>query len=443
VASASNFTHNTVAIPVAGPGSHDNVGGAIWVDRQATLIALKCLWADNQAREDGGALWVLTAGTAITLANCTFRNNRAGRSGGAIRVFETTQLFITDSTFVGNRARSAGGAITASTRPYVQLTRVDLYNNTADDMGGALVLSDFTTLEVVDCRMWGNTASCTGGGAAAILGSAVLNMTHSRVCNNTGGNVGGAVCAWTLGILRIHACDISGNAASSYGGALFLGDGSRGHVTDSTLAGNEVGRLTSCTEKFAQPFNPGWHSSNVTRCGGAILAGGQDAGGFVALSNTTIKDNTASYGGALCLLPAFSASSSAASVKVEAVNNTVFTGNFAPVGGDVYAGNVTKLSLPPGGSNLNSSSSSIYWPVECAVGSFLDPVAGTCVSCSAPTYLATASNAADPAQCQRCPEASECYGGAVLVAKPNFYHTNGIDWAGGAVPTCRLDNLTR
>ncbi|WIA10558.1 hypothetical protein OEZ85_010745 [Tetradesmus obliquus] len=444
LASDSSFINNTAG----GPDSQDKGrGGAAMLSLYASLTATNCLWEGNQARMDGGVMAAEVQQTTVMFTNCTFQGNTAASKevGGAIRVGSATQLLVKGSRFFSNSAPMFAGAIAATASSNVTLVNVDIYNNTSGSMGGALGVWNSAHMLVQDSNMWGNLADCWGGGVAAVFNEGVLNISRSNLWNNTGRQIGGAVSAWHLSQVYISACNLSGNAASRRGGAVRVADSATLVLRDSILTGNHVGRLERCQEDDSPPNRPN------TSCGGAIFVGDTSEGrpefaSKVELVNTIVASNSAGRGGGLCAEPSAATSSAMpdkAKVTVLLGDNTTFEYNSGSPGSDVYALAAALLSMSPGGSNLNSSSSTVHWNVSCGMGTFLDPVRGTCVECAAPSFILEQGANRSTTQCQRCPEAAECFGGAVLVAKPKFYHTHGVRNAGGSVPTCRLDTLTR
>uniref|UniRef100_A0A383WN70 Right handed beta helix domain-containing protein n=1 Tax=Tetradesmus obliquus TaxID=3088 RepID=A0A383WN70_TETOB len=445
LANDASFINNTAG----GPASQDNAGrgGAAMLSIAASLTAVNCLWEGNQARKDGGAMAAEVQATAVRIVNCTFRGNTAGPTevGGAILVDRVTQLEATNSTFVSNRAGEIAGAIAATAISNATLLNVDMYNNTSGSQGGALGVWNSARMVVQNSRIWGNTAHCWGGGAAVVFETGTLNISSSDVWNNTGRQQGGAVSAKDQAQVYITACNLSGNAASRRGGAVRIADGATVVLRDSIISGNQVGRLERCPKDSSPP------SSSSTSCGGAVFIGDTPSGrselaSKVELINTTVAGNSAGRGGGLCAEPSAATSSSMpgqTTVRALAGDNTTFIDNSGSPGSDVYALAAAMLSMSPVGSNLNISSSSVFWNISCGMGSYLDPTRGTCTKCAAPSYILEEGEMRSTTQCQRCPEAAECFGGAVLVAKPKFYHTHGVNEAGGTVPTCRLDILTR
>lgn len=437
LASNSSFTKNSADGLESGLLQlYQGRGGAAYMQSEANFTATNCHWEANRAGRSGGALHAGARHAVVTFSNCKLQGNVAGSTGGAIRRTKETRLIVKDSSFFSNHATELGGAVSATDSTYTNLVHVDAYNNTAGSQGGALCVSSFAEMPVVGSRVWGNTSRSCGGGAAAVLGSATLDISHSQVWNNTGRDVAGAVAIWERGQVAIIGCNLSQNAASRFGGPVHVGDTASAEVHDSIMSGNHVGRLEPCTKRLT--------NGSATSCGGAISARGPTFASNLQIINTTITDNTAPLGGGLCALSAAVTSTAHHDpVTVAIQGNTTLTGNHGCPGADVYASASAVLVMLPGGSNLHFSSSSFHWEVDCGMGRVLNPSKGTCTNCEAPTYMLKGNPRGNATQgrCRACPEAAECHGGAVRIAKPRFYHTHGPE--GGEVPTCLLHNLTR
>ncbi|WIA30600.1 hypothetical protein OEZ86_000681 [Tetradesmus obliquus] len=408
-------------------------GGAISAADAAFINMTQNSSITDCSADQGGGGFSLTD-SAVMLANdASFINNTAGGPasqdnagrGGAAMLSIAASLTAANCLWEGNQARKDGGAMAAE--------------------GGALGVWNSARMVVHDSRIWGNTAHCWGGGAAVVFETGTLNISSSDVWNNTGRQQGGAVSAKDQAQVYITACNLSGNAASRRGGAVRIADSATVVLRDSIISGNQVGRLERCPKDSSPP------SSSSTSCGGAVFIGDTPSGrselaSKVELINTTVAGNSAGRGGGLCAEPSAAASSSMpgqTTVRALAGDNTTFIDNSGSPGSDVYALAAAMLLMSPVGSNLNISGSSVFWNISCGMGSYLDPTRGTCTKCAAPSYILEEGEMRSTTQCQRCPEAAECFGGAVLVAKPKFYHTHGVNEARGTVPTCRLDILTR
>jgi hypothetical protein len=449
----SSFTHNLAPGPEADLLAATGSGGAVMLAEGASLTAIGCIWEANQARMYGGAVFAVTYGTA-TFTDCTLHGNvaRIGGGGGAILVGNRARLVVKDSRLFSNHVRltgsamlATGGAIAATDSANASLANVDLYNNTAGNAGGAFAVLSTATMQVNSSRMWANTAKCGGGGAAAVFSSAMVNISHSQFWNNTGRNLAGAVGVWDRGQVFLLACNLSNNSASSHGGALYVAGVSTAAVADSILLGNQVGRPepSSCSVQQGQLFQAP-SLGDAMSCGGAVSVGGPTFMGTLFLNSTRVESNIAPIAGGVCALAPGNTSWGNQPVRVFLVGNTTFEGNQGRgPGADVYIMPAVMLSIPPCGCNVNTSSYSIFWSIRCEMGEYLDYTSGTCVSCGATSYKLTAGGARDPETCQRCPATAECYGGALLVAEPKFYHTHGVNRAGGSVPTCHLDTLIR
>lgn len=68
--------------------NHGDLGGAIFIGPNGTLIVVNCLFSRNQAESIGGGIWL--RGSSLQVANSTFYHNEALSWGGGMRVHEAT-----------------------------------------------------------------------------------------------------------------------------------------------------------------------------------------------------------------------------------------------------------------------------------------------------------------------------------------------------------------
>jgi predicted outer membrane repeat protein len=130
------------------------------------------------------------SGSSLEVRNVTMTKGiekGAGGWGGAIRVGDKARVEIHDSTFQRNTASNGGGAICI--------------------MGGTVVIHD-STFDVNKALWWAGY----GGGAIYVSGGAKV---------------------------EIHGSTFQRNTADSYGGAIYIGDGTL-VVRDSTFDTNSV-----------------------------------------------------------------------------------------------------------------------------------------------------------------------------------------------------------
>ncbi|MHC4498982.1 MAG: S8 family serine peptidase, partial [Planctomycetota bacterium] len=77
-----------------------DIGGAMFIGPDGTLMVVNCLFSGNQAESIGGGIWL--RGSTIEVVNSTFYDNEALSWGGGIRVLEATGD-VSNSIFWENR----------------------------------------------------------------------------------------------------------------------------------------------------------------------------------------------------------------------------------------------------------------------------------------------------------------------------------------------------
>jgi len=250
------------------------LGGALFVDGQATLVNRKSTFAANTASAKGGkggAVAVAGNGSYVA-ANNTYLANRAEEAGGALYVSaddpataEKASVAVTRSSFYDNNAVGRGGAV-AQDGGESLLTDVifaESGNTTSRGLGnfaergGAIALTG-GKMELVSTSnggtsFTGNTASKDGG--AIYVKDAELAMS-GKGSFRFAGNVadaatgkGGAIAIEGASDVRIDS-DVtivgdgdSARAEAAQGGAIYVGDTSSLEMCgDLTVSGVEASK---------------------------------------------------------------------------------------------------------------------------------------------------------------------------------------------------------
>ena len=193
---------------------------------------------------------VLGDTAAVTFNAMTIRHGNAPSTSYGGGVFcESGNLVVNDSTVTRNCATYGGGGI------YTDGIAVNITNSTISynrtDSGGGGLRQVSGTLAITDSVVYDNNSSYGGGGININLGETELILTRCYIMNNTAQTSGGG---------------ISGNEA--YGGSIT--------ITDSYIVNNQAGFY-------------GFGG------GGGISHG--DASTSLTISNCTISNNEANYGG--------------------------------------------------------------------------------------------------------------------------------------------------
>ncbi len=213
-----------------------------------------------------GRIMTVENGANVTLNSLTLQNgNVGGSNGGAI--LNNGNLTIQDVSFLNNRASGSGGAIA--------LTATGSLNDTA---GG-----------IYDTNISGN---CGGAIYVPLGGNASVNQTNFS--RNEAVN-GGAICA--EGAIAVIGGTISGNVASSNGGAAYINTATEPSIDAATVSSNRATNGGAVFINDGGKFRTAGatYSTNQTSggAGGAILARGD-----LTTWNVTISSNQSDNGGA-------------------------------------------------------------------------------------------------------------------------------------------------
>lgn len=213
----STLTRNNAvgAIPAEGNAAQGS-GGAVYNDN-GKLEITKTEFSRNTAGTDGGAIY--SAGST-TIGKSLFKSNTAGGAGGAVLVAEGGPTDIDSSAFLYNYAERPGGAVYNETDGTLYVRRSTVARNTSTLGGGLFADADSHTV-IADSRFRGNTAyegegggiyqdgdlalwrtvvsgnqapddGATGGGIYVDTGE-VLNLTDSRITDNTSDTAPGGI----------------------------------------------------------------------------------------------------------------------------------------------------------------------------------------------------------------------------------------------------------
>lgn len=205
----------------------------------------------------------LSAGGTVTLTGCQVVNNTAGISSlGNVTATDTTVAFNTASGVV-----HSGGALT--------LTRCLVTGNTASgysdggglvlegglatlrdctfslnsaDSGGGVMAEGNSILTAEGCTFFNNSADGVGedytirGGALYLTFDVEATLTNCTISGNRSNGYGGAVYAWSSGLLRMYNCTVTANESVS--GPCVTVEGSA-EVGNCLIAGNTGGDIAT------------------------------------------------------------------------------------------------------------------------------------------------------------------------------------------------------
>jgi hypothetical protein len=214
----------------------------------------------------------------VTISGLTIRNGRAaGASGGGIQVGGQVSLTLSEVIVSGNRAGLDGGGINVSAAfSSVNLTNVIVHGNIADQHGGGI-----------------NSSGFLGG----------LGLTAVIISDNqAGGAAGGVLSSGLRGRLLIADSTIRGNISATGTGGIGTGFRSSSRITGSTISGNWGESAGGIGNAGALDLINVTISGNLSNTSGAALGNfpgppGSPQGAVASLTNVTISDNVAPFGG--------------------------------------------------------------------------------------------------------------------------------------------------
>jgi parallel beta-helix repeat protein len=264
------------------------LGGTTVISPAATTVSSSTLTGNSVGLSlkagDGGGIFngglhkdgIFYPGT-LTVNASTLSNNSAGSGGG---ISNRATLTVSASTLSNNSAYNGGGAIEsagiATDVSVAQISGSTISDNVVTDgtFGGGGGISNFGMMTVSACTLSGNSAGLIPnfGGGGAIANGGSLIISDSILLNNAGPDGGGIANG---GQLWISGCTISGNSATQIGGGISNSYSGTITVSACVLSGNSARNIYGGE-------------------GGAIYNGGA-----LAVSDSTLANNSAAYGGGI------------------------------------------------------------------------------------------------------------------------------------------------
>ena len=288
----TTFVVNTTADTAdANPGNgvaEDGVGDTSL--RAAIEEANALAGADNISI--GAGTFMLSGGEITISSDVTITGTGVNQTfidaDSLSRIFHITSGTVTISDLAilnGNASGMLGGAILNDGA--LVLNNVSLVDNDAKE-GGAIASSASSSLTVNGGSMTGNTAE--NGGAIWIKDTvAGLTLTDVSLSGNSATTLGGAIFSET-GPMQIDGSSISGNTAHEGGGIYSKGDVAT--LTNVTISGNSATTLGGGINNNAGNLN----ATNVTITDNSAATGSgiHRSGGTVSMQNSIVAGNLGS-----------------------------------------------------------------------------------------------------------------------------------------------------
>ena len=419
-----------------------NYGTGIHTSERSTAIIQGGLFLNNTA--PGGA-GVFAAGiSTVLIDNATFVNNTVDGwySGGAISTDDEASVFINNTLLKWNNALlvNSGGAITLHGNSTVRLEDSTLTENTAEGAGGAVAAYDQSHLVLSRGSKVGlNVGSLNGCGAGILLTgeSTMFAENASFVSNRNDGGNGGNLCLQEKSSAVIYGCMLSHGWASFGGGGVFMEGAASASIYGSIFLNNSVRALENASfvveeSKVLNGTSDLTYSScglevydssraivKTTAVSGIISPKGGQGCALVAsdssvlvLQDVTVRNNHATIGGGLY---------ARGDSNVSILGKTIFEGNQASSGSDMYIGSIVNLTVSPDSNIDVYNGSSVYWIRSVCISGEMMDVNGYCQKCQPSTYSFDPTGA-NP--CQGCPEHAMCPGGDAINPLPSYWHSS-------------------
>jgi len=172
----------------------------------------------------------------ISIFNSTLENNTAFNFGGAI--FNQGSIFVSTSTLNNNSAGVDGGAIYNNYADSLEATNSTISNNRAGtestNQEGGGIWSRGGSVRVINSTLSGNSASTTGGAIfMAALNPGELFLQNTTISNNTAGNGSTSVAGQSQ--LTLSNAII---ANSVYGTDCYIGNGENTNPDSASIIEN-------------------------------------------------------------------------------------------------------------------------------------------------------------------------------------------------------------
>ncbi|MCN0155172.1 right-handed parallel beta-helix repeat-containing protein [Salinispora arenicola] len=186
----------------------------------------------GQTDSNGGGILVNT-GAKLTINRSAITRNIASGNGGGIATSGTTT--VQHSVVSHNSAELNGGGIYNTGQLTVSKSHVDA--NTANDFGGIGSLTG-SSIQIERSTLTGNSARQSSGAIVVGFG-AIGKITDTRITKNTAGEAGAVSVAGQLTLKRVTLAD--NTATTLTAGGLIIGPVGTAVVEDSHIKNNNAG----------------------------------------------------------------------------------------------------------------------------------------------------------------------------------------------------------
>lgn len=270
-----------------------NIGSAIDV-KDSTINANNVKFVGNVATLNGGAIY-LHVNSKGNLNNVEFESNAAKTAGGSIYSNQNATLNVNNTVFTKNYAPERGGAIYAYEN-HMGLSNVTIRDNEARRGAGIYAIGDFI-LNIDDSEFIDNHAVDEAGAIGLYRGCGYV-MNNVTLKGNQAIS-GAGIYAERNSILNVSDAKLISNKklgttreCISNGGAIHLGDNSKGFIRNVSFcdnfstSGSAIYSAANCVlnvsdAKFVNNLVViGDHTYDLYKCLGTVYLGSKSEGYF-------------------------------------------------------------------------------------------------------------------------------------------------------------------
>ncbi|NIL55729.1 right-handed parallel beta-helix repeat-containing protein [Salinispora arenicola] len=244
---------------------------------------------------DGAGLPAITA--PITLNGGTHTTiTRAAAAADQFRILTVGtggDLTLHHLKITGGRTADDGGGILVNAGGSVATKDSEIVYNVASGMGGGIANNGLSTIE--HTMVGRNTAT----GSGAVLNNGVLVVNKSQISFNSAAQDAG-IGSFSGSSTQVDKSAIVGNRAESGAGAILVGSGSTGRVTDTRITKNTTsgdGAISVIGPLTLKRVVLDDNTSTSLNGGALFIGGGFPVGPTVTVEDSHIKNNSAGANG--------------------------------------------------------------------------------------------------------------------------------------------------
>ncbi|KAK3240191.1 hypothetical protein CYMTET_49952, partial [Cymbomonas tetramitiformis] len=201
-------------------------GGAVYADKESSVVITNAFLGDNTASTDGGAVYA-SSKTSVVLINAFLVDNGAEQCGGAI--FSNGKVQVTaESHLNSNTAGVSGGGVFGDEKSSIVVSETTIDDNEAAVSGGAVYFAG-AAAQFADSSLEGNRVGTDCGAGISFAGmtdSSSMEIERTAILSNYAIGDGAGLCIDGIqhaAYLEVVLTDsrIEENVAESDGGGIW------------------------------------------------------------------------------------------------------------------------------------------------------------------------------------------------------------------------------